>query len=277
MGGHGLTGGHLERAYDILDRLTNDQLRKACKNPEQMHKRVDFNLTLDSLIQNEELAQTIRNAHMQRKEENEHRISIYELIKFQIKKELDENPDIEWSQVEEVLSRLPVEQLEQIKKQPTHAIRLVFEYRTGAEDNEVQSEGHASDHVTVEDVCTAIMQLQKLQAKDLHNLLEYTQLLLDYLTFPAQVQWRDDVVDRGQQEKENPEFYRNLTRMRQKLRAVDAHRRQDMPATTEPVKDFTEIADELFAEGDEEQHGSRPLSAPPEPFISVRDDVSSES
>lgn len=61
------------------------------------------------------------------------------------------------------------------------------------------------------------MFLQKLPYDELHQVIEFTQLLIDFLSLPTHAKWRDQVVARGRREAEAPAFYKGMFDMRQQL------------------------------------------------------------
>jgi len=211
-----------EATWDVLDRLTNDQLRKGAVAPVQMFKRVDFNLMLARCT--EDVDGTIRHVVTEREREKHERKAIYKLLQFNVRKPLAAMPKVNWRQVVFVMDMLPVEELRRLKEDPMKCLDLVQNYRfeQDREENHQAKVEQMKDYVTVEDVNSMVMYLQRLSVEDLQSLLEFAQVLIDFLTFPTNAHWRDTVLVRGMREHENPFFYRSIMRMRQLTRETKA-------------------------------------------------------
>jgi len=67
-----------------------------------------------------------------------------------------------------------------------------------------------------------LMFLQKLPYDQLHHIIEYTQMLLDFLSLPAKASWRDKVVERGRRMGKAPDYYRRSRQQRIKMREAVA-------------------------------------------------------
>merc|ERR1719487_3099722 len=134
---------------------------------------------------------------------------------------LDNDPAIGWEDVVRVLDDLPVEALHNLVSHPEQCLKLVRQRRRLKEASKTLLKGKMEDAITVEELNSMMMFLNKLLPDELHQLLEYTQMLLDYLTLPAAADWRDTVIAQGKIEARDPGFHRNLNKLRQKVRIAE--------------------------------------------------------
>jgi len=134
---------------------------------------------------------------------------------------LDNDPNIGWEDVLRILDDLPVEALHNLVSQPEICLKLVRQRRRLREASQNLLKGRMDDAITVEELNSMMMFLAKLLPDELHLLLEYTQMLLDYLTLPAAADWRDTVIAQGKIEGRDPGFHRNLNKLRQQVRVAE--------------------------------------------------------
>merc|ERR1711966_424849 len=97
-----------------------------------------------------------------------------------------------------------------------------------AESKEKGFTGDIANILTVEDLNSMLMFLQKLPYDELHMIVEFTQLLLDFLSLPAHAKWRDEVVMRGRREEEAPDFYKGMFNLRQQLDKAEEEEEEEV-------------------------------------------------
>merc|ERR1711871_430144 len=90
--------------------------------------------------------------------------------------------------VRELLTRLPIEDLRMFIKDPHEAVRIIKAERQQQET--IIDEGTSMDAVNVEGLNSMMMFIQKLAYEELHELLEHTQMLLDFLQLPTSEVWQ---------------------------------------------------------------------------------------
>lgn len=236
-------------AWDILDKLTNDQLHRVAVHPTEICRRVNFNLILSSctdMAYRENIRENIQRVVDDNKHEKEVRKSIYKYFQFHLRERLEQDPDLDmdWRNVVQVLNTLPVVELDRLVHElELHHDKQVSAYQTQIEragmgysdpvidlvktlydDSKRRDAGETlDDHddkgvLTVEDLNSMLMFLQKLPYDELHLVIEWTQLLIDFRSLPTNAAWRDAVVHRGSREVEDPSYYRNIFDLRQRLR-----------------------------------------------------------
>eukprot|EP00427_Karlodinium_veneficum_P006492 CAMPEP_0169179204 /NCGR_PEP_ID=MMETSP1015-20121227/67515_1 /TAXON_ID=342587 /ORGANISM="Karlodinium micrum, Strain CCMP2283" /LENGTH=654 /DNA_ID=CAMNT_0009254235 /DNA_START=350 /DNA_END=2315 /DNA_ORIENTATION=- len=211
----------LPAAWDVLEKLTNDQLRRAEDHPVEMYTRVLFNITLSRCA--ERRLATIKEAVAAYEDDKSKRKRVTNFLKFMLRDTLEDDPDIEWSTVHQKLNRYPVTELNRMAADPGLFLNFVQEVKN-AQNVAPQIPEGAEDlqHVlTIEDLTSMLMYLQKLPKEELHYIIEYTQLLIDFLSLPAHSPWRMAVVERGRKEAKNPQFYKEVFRLRQDLAEMD--------------------------------------------------------
>jgi len=205
----------MQAAWDIMDKLTNDQLQQAASCPVHLYKRVKFNLSMSRC--SIDLRDAMHIVKGEQKKVKERRKEIYTFISFALRRRLEAIPDVDWAAVRQVLDMLPVEELERLGKEPELCIQQVLESRV-QEKILQEFRGDNEDFLTVEDINGMLMYIQKLPYNELHLLIEYTQLLLDYLTLPTNATWREEVAARGEREHAAPDFYHSILRLKRQLR-----------------------------------------------------------
>lgn len=106
-----------------------------------------------------------------------------------------------------------------------------------------------------------MMFLNKLLPDELHLLLEYTQMLLDYLTLPAAADWRDTVIAQGKIEARDPGFHRNLNKLRQQVRIAEGVDQTHAKAHLKSVLESTERHEEDKGSSSDEESDHGPIMA----------------
>jgi len=205
----------MQAAWDIMDKLTNDQLQRAATCPVHLYKRVNFNLSMSRC--SIDLRDAMHIVKGEQKALKERRKEIYTFISFALRRRLEAIPDVDWAAVRKVLDMLPVEELERLGRDPELCIAQVLEARE-QEEKFKRFRGDTDFFLTVEDISSMLMYIQKLPYNELHLLIEYTQLLLDYLTLPTNAGWREGVAARGEREHAAPDFYHSILRLKRQLR-----------------------------------------------------------
>merc|ERR1712137_456686 len=158
-------------------------------------------------------------------------MGIYKFIYFYIRRQIDEKPDLDWHNVQELLDMMSLREIERsVMRNPDEAFEMVKRYR----DKTFKTEDvQTSTIVTVEDLNSMLMFLQKLRYDKLHLVIEYTQLLLDYLMLPTSSNWREEVMVRWESETAHPFYYKNIERLRTRVKADEkkfAGKMDDEPA-----------------------------------------------
>lgn len=99
-----------------------------------------------------------------------------------------------WDEAAEILSTLPTEELRHYGNDHEKCFEMLEKTYSHAESKDLKAEAdkemQAEDAVTVEDLNNMLMFLQKFTYDELHEVLEYAQLLLDFLQLPANDVWR---------------------------------------------------------------------------------------
>mmetsp|Transcript_8460 Transcript_8460/g.13729 ORF Transcript_8460/g.13729 Transcript_8460/m.13729 type:complete len:460 (+) Transcript_8460:74-1453(+) len=209
----------IEAAWDVLDKLTNEQLRTAALHPIEIYKRIDFNLILSKATNNVKasMKETLHN----HREEMVIRRRIYRFLDYEMREKIEEDPDLNYHDVHSALNALPLVELQRILNSVDALIDVAEYYQKRGNIVEV-FKGDVHNILTVEDLNSMLMFIQKLPYKKLHLVIEWTMMLLDYLVLPAKAQWREDLVARGQREKKDPRYYLEHHRLRQKMREESA-------------------------------------------------------
>jgi len=206
----------LDAAWDVLDKLTNDQLRRAKKCPVEMYSRVEFNIALSMCSEN--MLETIHSTIKDHEKEKKERKRINNFLKFHLREYLDQDPDLDWHEIHQMLNTMPIVELNRLTENPDRVVQLAKQQKADQGNPELDAGGKVNDNVlTVEDLNSMVMFLQKLPYNELHQIIEFTQLLIDFLDLPTNAKWRDQVVRRGRREAEAPTFYRGMFDMRQQL------------------------------------------------------------
>jgi hypothetical protein len=247
----------LDAAWDVLDKLTNEQLRRTQNHPVEMYSRVEFNITL--AMCSERMLDTIRKTTKEHEQEKRARKRINNFLKFHLREYLDQDPDLDWHEVHQMLNLLPVVELNRLTENPDKVVQMAKRQRQDAEAEakEKAFEGDENDVLTVEDVNSMLMFLQKLPYDELHMIIEFTQLLLDFLSLPACAEWRKDVVERGKREEQAPDFYRGMFNLRQQLEKEEADELEEerIASITQAQESFEKDVD-VMSDGpmDEQMH-----------------------
>merc|ERR1719335_1837560 len=134
-------------------------------------------------------------------------------LKYELRELLEKEAAIAWEDVFPLLELLPIEELRNLVKEPERCLKMV-EHNERTKHRK-KFRGNPSEALTVEDLNSMMMFLQKLPYDELHLLIEYTQMLLDYLTLPAAAPWREVVLQQVRIQARDPAFHRNIDRLRQ--------------------------------------------------------------
>jgi len=229
--------------------LTNDQLRRAAKHPVEMYSRVDFNITLSMC--SEKTLETIKRSIRDHDQEKKDRKRINNFLKFHLREYLDQDPELDWHEIHSMLNTLPIVELNRITEDPDKVVQLAKKQKADIEHEgkEKSFQGDPANILTIEDLNSMLMFLQKLPYEELHMIIEFTQLLLDFLSLPAHAKWRDEVVMRGRREEEAPVFYKGMFGLRQKLDKADAEDEEAL----EKAKAMVLVEDQSSATGDDDE------------------------
>jgi hypothetical protein len=216
----------LDAAWDIMEKLTKEQLNRAQKHAVEMYSRVDFNITLS--MSSEQTLNTIKASIKKHENDKHDRKRINNFLKFHLRECLDQDPDLDWHEIHQMLNLLPIVELNRLTEDPDKVVQLAKKQKQDieAEQQEKGFQGDPANILTIEDLNSMLMFLQKLPFDELHLVIEFTQLLLDFLSLPAHAKWRDEVVMRGRREEEAPKFYKGMFALRQQLEKSDQEQQE---------------------------------------------------
>jgi len=205
----------LDAAWDVLDKLTNDQLKRAAKKPVEMYSRVEFNITLSMCSEN--MLDTIKKTVKDHEHEKKERKRINNFLKFHLREYLDQDPDLDWHEIHSMLNTMPLVELNRLTENPDKVVQMAKQQKADGDTDTRKVPVFQDNVLTVEDLNSMVMFLQKLPYDELHQIIEFTQLLVDFLTLPSHAPWRDAVVSRGRREAEAQNFYKGMFDLRQQL------------------------------------------------------------
>jgi len=195
----------LELAWDILDQLTNNQLRAALPNPNQLILRIRIYIVLSQCTEDAE--PTLRRLLQEREAEINERWELMKFLQYDLRQVLDNDPTVDWETVRELLDRLPIEDIRQFVKDSDQAVDIIKAERQF--ESQLKEEGTSDDAVNVEDLNSMVMFVQKLPFDELRELLEHTQMLLDFLQLPNSEVWQGRKAREAFQVKQATKTYRD--------------------------------------------------------------------
>lgn len=173
-----------ELAWEVLDRMTSAQLNATRVNPAGVLLRIRFFVHLMQCDADSEAAlERIKEFH---KIEVRERANVMKFLEFTLRSGM-ENKSMHWDEAAEILRTLPVEELRHLANEN----ELCFEmFEQVGKFIANKKELHADvDAVNVEDLNNMLMFLQKFTYDELQEVLEYSQMLLDFLTLPSSEVW----------------------------------------------------------------------------------------
>eukprot|EP00927_Polykrikos_kofoidii_P019674 TRINITY_DN19222_c0_g1_i1.p1 TRINITY_DN19222_c0_g1~~TRINITY_DN19222_c0_g1_i1.p1 ORF type:complete len:1354 (-),score=147.35 TRINITY_DN19222_c0_g1_i1:178-3819(-) len=192
-------------AWDVLDRLSDDQLGRASRQPTQMFKRVEASLALAKLRaefhETSSITKSAQQLVQRMQRDRPLRQDSYKFLQLALRSRLEHDPHIEWEHVRKCLDRLPIHEVSSLTREPQRCIEIVENAHADASGSEVYDSTNMQ-HVSVEDLNSTIMFLQQLQPKQFHELIEFAQLLLDFLNLPGGAKWREEVIRKARFEEE---------------------------------------------------------------------------
>jgi hypothetical protein len=180
-----------ELAWEILDRMTTGQIRAALVNPGQVLLKVRFFMHLLQCGADSDAA--LNRIAERNEQEDADREHVMKFIEFALRSGM-ENRSMHWDEAAEILNTLPTEELKHYGNDHEKCFEMLEKTYSHAESKDLKAEAdkemQAEDAVTVEDLNNMLMFLQKFTYDELHEVLEYAQLLLDFLQLPANDVWR---------------------------------------------------------------------------------------
>lgn len=199
----------------MLDMMTTSQLRVAYANPKQLLRRIRmFTLLLQSEGESQYLLarlEPIRHA------ERTDQLKVTRLMQGTIHHRLEREDDMTWEDVKTEIDRLPPEEVTRLARQQDECIDTVRKQKKVQEkEEETRHEPADIDAVTVEDLNSMIMFMENQNFEDIQELLEYLQVLLDFLSLPASDTYRPDLEKASTASLDKPE-----TDSKDKLSASD--------------------------------------------------------
>jgi hypothetical protein len=180
-----------ELAWEILERLTTDQLRYMRPNPKVMLLRIRiFQLLLQCEANTEATMKretTLKRMRRDRLMNQKDRVAAMHLMEHSLRSRLEKEPDLQMDHVTEEMDKLPVEEVRRLTKSPDECIGTL---KTQRENDVVVEKSVGFDAVTVEDLNNLLMFIYKVEWRDLKDLLEYAQMLLDFVQLPHTAVWK---------------------------------------------------------------------------------------
>lgn len=184
-----------ELAWEILERLTTDQLRYMRPNPKVMLLRIRiFQLLLQCEANTEATMKretTLKRMRKDRLMNQKDRLAAMHLMEHSLRSRLEKEPDLQMDHVTEEMDKLPVEEVRRLTKSPDECIGNL---KTQRESDEVVEKSAGFDAVTVEDLNNLLMFIYKVEWRDLKDLLEYAQMLLDFVQLPHTAVWKGNAT-----------------------------------------------------------------------------------
>lgn len=186
-------------AWQVLARMTTEQLRQVTPFPNQILLRVRL---FAFLIQSETMHdETMEFVSANRMAEDDQRVEVMTFMSYILRTMLDQESTLTWDHVKDVVDKFPVEDVRDLSKNKKQCIAVVQKQRKhdesmnsskklDAEYEKMKKKRHEVD-VTVEDLGDMVTSLQKTPTKDLQELCEFAQLLLDFLQMPSTKTWED--------------------------------------------------------------------------------------
>eukprot|EP00929_Paragymnodinium_shiwhaense_P045335 TRINITY_DN23175_c1_g1_i1.p1 TRINITY_DN23175_c1_g1~~TRINITY_DN23175_c1_g1_i1.p1 ORF type:complete len:974 (+),score=258.09 TRINITY_DN23175_c1_g1_i1:399-3320(+) len=183
-----------ELCDEILQRMTTDQLRRLKPHPKQILVRLNlFQLLLQcehdeegTLKRSTTLARIKRDKQVDSKE----RLTAMHLMAHSLRSSLEKQTDVHWNDVKTAMAKLPVEEVLRLSKSQEECVGILQEQQRL--EREMQSTSDSFDSVTVEDLNSLLIFIFQVEWKDFKDLMEYAQLLLDFVQLPHKPIWTDE-------------------------------------------------------------------------------------
>jgi len=167
-------------ASEILSRMSTRQLRLALPNPNQLLIRIDIFVML--LQCDNACSETLKRIAEKRKVTNDDREKVTKFMEHTMRSLLENEALLNWQHVATVLDKLPVEDVEAYASNGSGCLEMV-QAQVSAQE-QVDDEPIEANAITVEDLNTFVMFVEKFSWEQLQEVLEYTQVLIDFLHLP---------------------------------------------------------------------------------------------
>lgn len=204
----------LELAWEVLDRMTNQQLQAALVNPSQVLLRIRFFIHLMQCDADSDAA--LQRISEQQLSEEQDRADVMKFIEFTLRSGM-ENRSMHWDEAAAIFNTLPLEELRYFGNEPDQCFEMLERTAKFYKNHKEHTKADYDDCVTVEDLNNMLMFLQKFTFEELHEVMEYAQLLLDFLQLPCSEVWRGHAARVAAMEAEidpeEPSYKQTLRRL----------------------------------------------------------------
>jgi hypothetical protein len=248
-----------ELGWEVLDRLNTQQVQSTLVNPAQVLLRVRF---FEYLLQSDgDSGAALERIGEARDAEALERADVMKFMRFMLRKDF-ETRTMHWDQATEILNTFPVEQLQRLANDREQCLELLDKI-----DSYEPEEPDANvDAITVEDMNSMLMFLERFSYEELHEVLEYTQMLLDFLQLPCTDTWQNHfeeefiVNDQPIDEAEHIKALRDDITKKYGPDAFDALR--DESGAHQQIMDSLGLGDKFKDEKDEKDRASSSTETP---------------
>lgn len=176
-----------ELAWEILDRMTTEQLRSAERMPQQLLLRIRMFVLL---IQCEaDHPSSLNRIERTREGTSKQRLKATHILETTLRPKLRAQDKLKWEDVLHATNRVPVEEVVRLTRLLDECLNIVADQKDHVEQIEKDINQFDREAITVEDLNSMLMVIEKQSTEELQELLEYAQMLLDFLGMPGTDTW----------------------------------------------------------------------------------------